>query len=114
MHPIFFTWSGTYDDLVAETALHQFGRTRTVAIEHGKAYIGIIEARTASVRKTIDDSSSSLTVLPSANGVLSAKHVKSLATVAPDLKIKEGDSMRVVLSYVLGLYNDSEFDPDAY
>lgn len=114
MHPIFFTWSGTYEDLVS-LGFHSFGiHCRALAITHGQAYIGVIGAPSAGVRPEIANLSQNLTVLPGPNGSLNAKHVAALAAVAPSLQAKQGDPMRAVLSYVHGIFGDGQFEPNAY
>lgn len=113
MHPIFFAWLGDYESLIA-TGFHAFGRSRVVAILHGAAYIGVIEAPTAKVRPMIAKLSPKLCVLPGPHGTLAPEHVAAIALVAPRATIKQGDPMKAVLSYVHSLFGDGEFDPDAY
>lgn len=114
MHPIFFTWLGTYADLVA-TGFHGLGQhIRVAAITHDKAYVGIIMAPSAGTRSQLAALSDAITVLPGPNASLAPAHVSALAKVAPKLQIKQGDPMRAVLSFVHAIYSDGHFDPDAY
>lgn len=114
MYPIFFGWLGTYDDLCM-TGFYSYGPTRTVAVAHGKAYIGVIHAPVtarSAIASTITDKRFML--LPGPNGTLSAAHVASIAKIAPKAQLNAGDSMKKALAYVQGLFGDAAFDPDAY
>lgn len=114
MQPVFFAWKGNYNDLVA-TGFHAYGqRTRTVALKHGSAYIGVVEAATAQARSGLANLNPNLVVLPGANGLLSQAQVSAILALWPAAPIQVGDSMRAVLAHVHSLYGDAQFDPDAY
>lgn len=117
MIPIFFAWKGDYTDLVATGFQALGGRTRTVALTHGSAYIGIIEAENFGARNAasaIDAESPNFTLLPGPNSNFNATQVAAILALWPKAPIKEGDPMRAVLSHVMSLYGDAEFDPDGY
>lgn len=114
MHPIFFVWQGDYDALVA-TGFHGHGRrTRSVAIEHGKSYFGLIEAKSPAARPHLATLHERFAVLPGPHGKLSAAHAAVLAKILPEVSAKEGDTLEAVLLHVHGLYGDPEFHPDCY
>lgn len=117
MIPIFFAWKGDYSDLVATGFQALGGRTRTVALTHGSAYIGIIEAENFGARNAaaaLDAANPDFVLLPGPNSNLTAAHVAAIVALWPKAPIKEGDPMRTVLSHVMSLYGDAEFDPDGY
>lgn len=114
MHPIFFVWTGDYESLVS-TGFHGYGsRTRAVAIEHGKAYFGIIESESPAARPHVAALHENLIVMPGPHGKLNAQHAAVLKAVLPQLGVKEGDTLEAALLHVHGLYGDPEFHPDCY
>jgi hypothetical protein len=114
MHPIFFAWNGDHDSLQATRFYAHGPRTRTIAVVHGKAYFGLIEAETPAVRKEVAKLHDNLVVLPGPRGKVSSAQANALNTMFPQLNVKEGDSLESTLLHVHALYGDEEFHPDNY
>lgn len=114
MHPIFFTWNGDYDSLVS-TGFYSHGlRTRTVAVKHGSAYAGVVEANTPAIRSFLSNLDVRLCVMPGPHGNVNATQAAAINAIAPSLNVKEGDAFATTLSHVYKLYSDEQFNPDNY
>lgn len=119
MHPIFFAWQGSYEELLALTDaqtgtwFYSHGRTRTIPVGENM-FIGIVEASHPNTRRALVHLSPNFVLLPGANGKLDAAQARFLTAMLPSLNIKEGDPCAVVLFYVHKLYNDHEFNANNY
>lgn len=101
--------------ILSQRGFYAHGPTRTVAVLHGKAYLGVIHApiaaRTAIANEITDNR---FGLLPGPNATVTAAQVAALAKVAPALTVKAGDPFKVVLSYVHALFGDAAFNAEAY
>jgi hypothetical protein len=114
MHPIFFAWKGTYDDLLATCFYAHGERTRTIPIGT-TGFIGVIEASTPKVRGALNGLSPNFTMLPGPNATINAAHATALNAILPTAQqVKEGDALAPTLKYVHGLFGDHEFNPDNF
>lgn len=114
MHPIFFTWKGDYASLCATGIFYHASGSRTVAIAHESAYIGVIHSH-PKVRSHAKALHANLTILPGPHGTLEKRHVDALNAVLPPAnRVAVGDSMSPTLRYVHSLYGDEEFHPNNY
>jgi hypothetical protein len=113
MHPIFFVWRGSYDELVATRFYSGVKRTRAVQIASDR-YLGLVEAESSSHRNHLANLHADFTLLPGLNGTLSAAQANALNAALPQLEFKEGGSHKAALECAAKLSNDAAFDPNSY